>query len=242
MFSCDFCGGKLKYFERGTVTVQKRAHYFVCLVRHNESPRTTGCGHTAFVCNSCRSKRWSSTSPNKICRQCGNRGDCFSAASIYSKRIRDLLIESRRWNEALKLFSKTRLPKVQHTLLRLGNFNNFLKKYRFWTISYGSFVRRFIPLERRNLESIQKMFWNNMIQNMIQSRHSFSYQWIAITRGIFLLAKNFSLSKLLICRLFGKSMPTSFLTARMTSKKSIQQLMSIVFHYLLSNNYALSGL
>jgi hypothetical protein len=86
------------------------------------------------------------------------------------------------------------------------------------------------------------MFWGNMIRNMIQSRFSFSYQWIALTKGIFFLAKNFSLSKLLICRLFGESMPTSFLTARMTSKKSIQQLMSNILHRLLSNNYELSGL
>jgi len=240
MVTCDLCSGKLEFFAKDSG--QTRAHYFVCLVRSNGRPTPTGCGHTAFVCNSCRSKRWSSTSPNKICRQCGNTGDCFSAASIYSKSIRHLLIETRRWFESLRLFSKTRLPKVQHILLCLGNFNNFLKKYRFWTISYGSFVRRFIPLERRNMESIQKMFWNNMIQDMIQSRRSFSYQWIAITRGIFLLAKNFSLSKLLICRLFGKSMPSSFLTARMDCNKSIQQLMSIVLHRVLSNMTVLSGL
>ncbi len=244
MVFCYLCSGKVESFDPHFRRTQKRAHIFVCPFKYEDEGRriVTGCGDTALVCNCCRSNRWSSKSPIKICRQCGNRGYCFSVPSIYSKRIRDLLIESRRWNEALKLFSETRLPKVQHTLLRLGNFNNFLKKYRFWTISYANIVRRFIPLERRNMESIQKMFWNNMIQNMIQSRHSFSYQWIAITRGIFLLANNFSLSKLLICRLFGKSMPTSFLTARMDCNKSIQQLMSIVLHRVLSNMTVLSGL
>jgi hypothetical protein len=233
MFFCYLCSGNVESFDPHFRRTQKRAHIFVC----------PGCGDTAFVCNSCRKNRWSSLSRNKICCQCGNRGYCFSVPSIYHKSIQDLLIESRRWSESLKLFFKIRLPKVQHILLSMCNFNKFIKKHRFLTISYAySSIGCFLPVERRNLESIQKMFWGNMIRNMIQSRFSFSYQWIALTKGIFFLAKNFSLSKLLICRLFGESMPTSFLTARMTSKKSIQQLMSNILHRLLSNNYELSGL
>jgi hypothetical protein len=133
---------------------------------------------------------------------------------------------------------------MQHVLLSMKNFNKFVKKHRFLTDRHGysSFIRGFIPVERRYLESIQKMFWGNMIRDMIQSRFSFPYQWIALTKGMFFLAKNFSLSKLLICRVFGETMPTSFLTARMACKKSIQQLMSIVFHRVLIIMLQLSGL
>ena len=242
MLSCDFCGGKLKYFERRTV--QRRVHYFACLVKCDGKPIPTGCGHTAFVCNSCRSKRWSSSSPDKICRMCGNTGDCFSCASIYSKMIEDLFIETKRWNQALILFSHIRLPKVQRTLSCLGYFNAFFKKHHFWTISYADWIRRFFPVEQHNLASFHKMFFQNVMQSCIStvSRRSFSYKLIAITRGIFLLAKNITFSKLLICRLFGKSMTTSFLTVRIDFIKSIQQLMSMVLHRVLSNFYVLSQL
>jgi len=243
MVSCGLCYRKLNIFNPQD-TSQRRVHYFVCCIKCDGNPRPKGCGHSALICNSCRKYRWSSSSPDKICHMCGNTGYCFSCASIGSKMIEDLIFETKRWNQALILFSNIRLPKVQHTLSCLGYFNVFFKKHHFWTISYADWIRRFFPVERHNLALFQKIFFQNVIQSCISTvnRRSFSYKWIAITRGIFLLAKNITFSKLLICRLFGESRTTSFLTTRIDFIKSIQQLMSMVLHRVLSNFHYLSQL
>ena len=227
MAKCDLC-------FRPLVLDQSCAYHFKCSITN-----TGGCGHKALICKSCHSSRWSSLCHKKECRTCCKKGETFKS-SVNS--VIDLIDMTKRWDEALRHFSNIKLPKVKHILSCVGNFKRFNMNIHFFRIDYAMWIRRFFPLDRYNLESIHERFFQNVIQSYVPTvrRHFFSYDLFAMTTGLTLLTKNTTMAKLLICRLFRvRNRSISFLNAGMDSNKSDDQLMSMVFHRLISNLYYL---
>jgi hypothetical protein len=205
---------------------QKKTHYFI----------GCGCPVSPLVCAQCRRGTFSHTPT--ICGWCQKRGLCTSFN--FASHASDIRNAARDWIDAQKRFSNVSIPYIMQIRLNWLKYHEFVK-IKFYEIRNNFLFYRYNFLFFREYrEDFAIPFFSSFMQSQMfhitgSQKISIQYHKFGVSQKLFWLVKNVTVARMLICNLFCESKNTRFFTGRRQIIKSNQELMSIVFHRLLSN-------